>query len=252
MLSHGGAPSKEHGAANADASGLLTDPAARPIIKSSVSKSQERIGDMAGLPIVPNHYRYCPRCGQALALRPEGGRQRAACQSCGFIHFSTFSLGVGGIVVRDNKVLFIRRGQDPGKGRWTIPGGYVEQDEPFEEAVVREMYEETGVRSEVQGILAARNSLNERDSNVYIVFALKDLGGGPECDGVEVDRAEFLAAHEYEALAELAPVSKYFAQMALETPAAPLTASAFAGQTSGYAYSMFDIAGFNPHALDLD
>ena len=208
--------------------------------------------NMAGLPTVPNYFRYCPRCGQALSLRPEGGRQRASCGACGFIHFSTFSLGVGGIVVRDNKVLFIRRGQDPGKGRWTIPGGYVEQDEPFEEAVVREVLEETGVRSEVIGLLAARNSLHERDSNVYLVFALKDLGGGPECDGVEVDRAEFLAAHEYEALAELAPVSKYFAQMALETPAAPLTASAFAGQTSGYAYSMFDIAGFDPHALDLD
>ena len=94
---------------------------------------------MAELPTVPNHFRYCPRCGQSLSLQPDGGRQRATCRACGFIHFSTFSLGVGGIVVRDNKVLFIRRGQDPGKGRWTIPGGYVEQDEPFEEAVVREL-----------------------------------------------------------------------------------------------------------------
>ncbi len=207
---------------------------------------------MAELPTVPNHFRYCPRCGQSLSLQPDGGRQRATCRACGFIHFSTFSLGVGGIVVRDNKVLFIRRGQDPGKGRWTIPGGYVEQDEPFEEAVVRELFEETSVRTEVQGVLAARNSLTQRDSNVYIVFTLKDLGGGPQCDEVEVDRAEFLALHEFEALAELAPVSKYFAQMALETPAAPLTASSFTGQTSGYAFSMFDIAGFNPHALDLD
>ncbi len=207
---------------------------------------------MSELPIVPNHYRFCPRCGESLVLRPDGGRQRAACQACGFIHFSTFSLGVGGVVVRDNKVLFIRRGQDPGKGRWTIPGGYVEQDEPFEIAVVRELYEEAGVRTEVQGVLAARNSLTQRDSNVYIVFSMRDLGGGPVCDGVEVDRAEFLAPHEFEALGELAEVSKFFAQMALETPAAPLTPSAFAGQTSGYAYSMFDIAGFNPHALDLD
>lgn len=207
---------------------------------------------MAELPTVPNYYKFCPRCGKSLSLRPDGGRQRAACQECSFIHFSTFSLGVGGVVVRDNKVLFIRRGQDPGKGRWTIPGGYVEQDEPFEEAVVRELYEETGVHTEVQGVLAARNSLTQRDSNVYIVFSLKDLGGGPQCDGVEVDRAEFLAPHEFEALQELADVSKYFALMALETPAAPLTATSFAGQTSGYAYSMFDIAGFNPHALDLD
>ena len=118
--------------------------------------------------------------------------------------------------------------------------------------MVRELFEETSVRTEVQGVLAARNSLTQRDSNVYIVFTLKDLGGGPQCDEVEVDRAEFLALHEFEALAELAPVSKYFAQMALETPAAPLTASSFTGQTSGYAFSMFDIAGFNPHALDLD
>lgn len=58
-------------------------------------------------------------------------------------------VGVGGVVFRDGRVLLIRRGTPPLQGRWSIPGGRVEWGETLEQAVVRELREETGLDVQV-------------------------------------------------------------------------------------------------------
>lgn len=57
--------------------------------------------------------------------------------------------GVGAIVVSSHGVLLARRDKDPGEGLWSIPGGGVELGETQEEAIVREVFEETGVKCKV-------------------------------------------------------------------------------------------------------
>jgi len=54
-------------------------------------------------------------------------------------------LGVGGVVIRDDSVLLIQRGKNPGRGIWTIPGGRVSLGESLRDAARREIYEETGL-----------------------------------------------------------------------------------------------------------
>ena len=54
-------------------------------------------------------------------------------------------VGVGAIVRRGTLLLLVRRGREPGRGLWSIPGGRVEQGETLAEAVVRELREETGL-----------------------------------------------------------------------------------------------------------
>ena len=53
------------------------------------------------------------------------------------------AVGVGGVLVHEGRVLLIRRGKEPLRGRWVVPGGTVELGETLEEALVREMEEET-------------------------------------------------------------------------------------------------------------
>jgi 8-oxo-dGTP diphosphatase len=55
------------------------------------------------------------------------------------------SVGVGGVLIQDGRVVLVRRGKQPLLGRWVIPGGTVEAGEGLEQALVREMREETGL-----------------------------------------------------------------------------------------------------------
>jgi 8-oxo-dGTP diphosphatase len=52
-------------------------------------------------------------------------------------------VGIGVVIVKDNKIAIIKRGNEPGKGKWSIPGGLVELGEHIEQSVIREAKEET-------------------------------------------------------------------------------------------------------------
>ena len=54
-------------------------------------------------------------------------------------------VGIGSVITREGKIALIKRGNEPSKGKWTIPGGLVELGETLEQAVIRETKEETGL-----------------------------------------------------------------------------------------------------------
>ena len=62
-----------------------------------------------------------------------------------------YNIGVGGAVVRDGRLLLVRRASRRGRGNWQLPGGFIEPDETIEQAVIREVQEEAGVVAEVEG-----------------------------------------------------------------------------------------------------
>jgi len=54
-------------------------------------------------------------------------------------------VGIGGVIIEDGRTLLIRRGSEPLRGEWSIPGGTLELGESLEEGVARELLEETGI-----------------------------------------------------------------------------------------------------------
>ena len=83
-------------------------------------------------------------------------------------------VGVGGVVVRDGRVLLVRRGKAPLYGRWTVPGGTVELGETLEEAVVREMEEETSLRVEPLEVLAVFDRIDREGERVLYHYVIVD------------------------------------------------------------------------------
>ena len=85
---------------------------------------------------------------------------------------------VTGVVIQDNKVLLARHTYGSGKGRMIVPGGYVEQGETPQQALVREYLEETGITVEPEDIIGIRFNMHDW----YIAFRAKYISGIPRSD----------------------------------------------------------------------
>jgi len=85
-------------------------------------------------------------------------------------------VGVGGILLRDGRILLLKRNSEPNKGKWEKPGGRVDFGETLEAAVVREMKEETGVDCKVVRLLAATSEISPGSHWVSISFLLEGKG----------------------------------------------------------------------------
>ncbi|MFC5470276.1 NUDIX domain-containing protein [Cohnella suwonensis] len=164
---------------------------------------------------------FCSSCGGEMETREIDGTPRRACTRCTFVHWGSYSVGVGALVVKDGKVLLVRRAQEPGKGYWTNPGGYAEQLEPIEETVRREVQEECGVDAVVRGVIALRDQ-PRAVHNVYIAFAMDYAGGEPTPDNVEVDAAGFYSLEEMREM-HVAPFTKWLVDVALNGKTEGLT-----------------------------
>ncbi len=84
-------------------------------------------------------------------------------------------VGVGAVVVRDGRALIIRRGHEPRKGEWSLPGGAVELGERLTDAVRRELREETGLDVEVGPIVETFDRVHhDADGRVRYHFVIVD------------------------------------------------------------------------------
>lgn len=158
---------------------------------------------------------YCLSCGGKLETRNIGGEDRRACPDCSFVHWGSYSIGVGACVVKEDKVLLVRRAQQPGKGLWTTPGGYTEQLELINNTIEREVLEEAGVQAAARQIIAIRDRPHAVH-DVYICFAMDYIDGDPQPDQVEVDGAGFFSLEEMQAM-EVAELSKWLVEIALNS-----------------------------------
>jgi ADP-ribose pyrophosphatase YjhB (NUDIX family) len=104
------------------------------------------------MPTSDRSYVFCPRCGAPLADGMKFGRLRRVCRYCGFIHFVEPKVAVAALVSNGARVLLVRRAAVPQIGFWALPAGYMDADELPEEAVVREVAEETGIAIRVLGL----------------------------------------------------------------------------------------------------
>lgn len=103
------------------------------------------------------------------------------------------SVTADGIVTKDGMVLLVRRGNDPFKGSYALPGGFLDRGETLEHCVAREVREETGIKAEVNQLVGVYSSPNRdpRGHFVTAVFHMRPTGGTLKA-GDDADRAEWV------------------------------------------------------------
>lgn len=132
--------------------------------------------------------KFCSSCSATVALRiPEGDSlPRYVCTVCKEIHYQNPKVVVGCIPEWEDKVLLCRRAIEPRLGWWTLPAGFMENNETLEQAAARETLEEANARVEI-GDLYAVYSL-PYISQVYFLFRgkLLDLDFKPGIESLDV------------------------------------------------------------------
>jgi ADP-ribose pyrophosphatase YjhB (NUDIX family) len=121
---------------------------------------------------------HCSRCGGPLALGPVPGeeRERLVCADCGHIAYVNPRLVATTVPVTDGgEVVLLRRGFEPGRGKWAQPGGFLEVDETPTEGAIRETLEETGLvvrPGEILGLYARLEA-----AVVVLAYEARIIGG---------------------------------------------------------------------------
>ncbi len=112
-------------------------------------------------------------------------------------------VGVGAIIIHDGKMLIVKRGSDPGKGKWSVPGGLVELGETVKEAVEREVLEECNLKVEASHLIdIVDNIIRDKNGRIKYHFIILDffakLRGGKLKPNSEIIEAKWVPIDEVE------------------------------------------------------
>lgn len=119
--------------------------------------------------------KFCSECGKSVVHRiPEGDNlPRYICEYCDIIHYQNPKLVVGCLPVWKEQVLLCKRAIEPCHGLWTLPAGFMENQESLEEAALRESAEEANASLEIESIysIISLPHINQ----IYVLFRAKLL-----------------------------------------------------------------------------
>ena len=143
---------------------------------------------------------------------------------------------VTGVVIRDGKVLLARHTYGAGTGKLIVPGGYIQNGESPEHAVVREILEETGITAEPKSVIGVRFNMHDW----YIAFRAEYVSGEAHSDGDENSEVLWLEAEKALVCEDVPDLSKKLIAAALsgnEMPLVPYETSEKYAPTSFYGFN---------------
>jgi 8-oxo-dGTP diphosphatase len=95
------------------------------------------------------------------------------------MRYKSPKLTADGLILKDKKVLLIKRKNYPFKGKWALPGGFVEYKEKTEDTAMREVFEETGLKTKINNLVGVYSDPNRdpRGHTVSVIYLLEICGG---------------------------------------------------------------------------
>jgi ADP-ribose pyrophosphatase YjhB (NUDIX family) len=150
-------------------------------------------------------YRFCFRCGGELVKR----ETYFWCPQCNFPFFINPRPTVTAIIVQDNKVLLTHRADEPKKGFWDLPGGFINPDERPKEALRRELKEELGAETDLGPLVViiperygiGTKQYGENGVPTLNIYYEVRLFSGDLKPGDDVDQAQWFSVNQLPKLA---------------------------------------------------
>ena len=131
---------------------------------------------------------FCSNCGNRVALKvPEGDfLPRHVCDSCGTIHYENPKVVVGSVPEYQGRILICKRGIEPRAGYWTIPAGFMENDETVEAGAAREAREEALIDVRIGSLLLVANVTHARQVHIFFRSHMRTPDFGVTHESLEV------------------------------------------------------------------
>lgn len=132
---------------------------------------------------------FCAYCGISTVKREEDDTLRDYCPYCGIFFYDNPLPVVSSILPYGRSILLVKRGRDPHKGEWCLPTGFAETGEGIEDALLRELKEETGVMANITGLVHVDSVVDYYYGDLlFLTFEVEQTGGVLKAgdDSVEV------------------------------------------------------------------
>jgi ADP-ribose pyrophosphatase YjhB (NUDIX family) len=122
-------------------------------------------------------FKYCPVCGGKLfkSTLKENEPDRLVCEICDFVFYQDPKVVACSILELNGGIVLLKRGIEPQRGKWVIPGGYVDRGEEVKAAAVRETEEECGLKIRIKDLLGIYSYPGQIP--VVIVYLAQYVGG---------------------------------------------------------------------------
>ncbi|MDY7549002.1 NUDIX hydrolase [Glaciimonas sp. Gout2] len=137
--------------------------------------------------------KFCSECAHPVSLQipPDDTRSRFVCSNCGTIHYQNPKMVVGSIPVWEHdgeiSILLCKRAIEPRLGYWTLPAGFMENDETTEDAARRETEEEAGAKITLHGLFSMINVPHVHQVHLFYRATLLDLDYAAGIESLEVE-----------------------------------------------------------------
>ncbi|HNR64947.1 MAG TPA: NUDIX hydrolase [Atribacterota bacterium] len=146
--------------------------------------------------------KYCTKCGHLLKSLIIQGKKRIYCHNCDTIYYDNPIPSVAVVTCNEKgQLLLVKRKEEPGKGFWSLPGGFMDDGESAIQAALRELQEETGLQGIVKRFIKIFNQNSDTYGHVIIITYEVGIIGGQLKAGDDAENACFFDIEDLPLLA---------------------------------------------------
>lgn len=145
--------------------------------------------------------KHCPYCGEVIIKKYEDNVQRDFCPACNSFFYENPLPVVSSILESSRQILLVKRDRAPSKGLWCLPTGFAEAGESIEQAALRELQEETGIKGKIVKLLDVDSYKSSFYGDLLFLTFVVQQSGGKLCAGDDCSQARFWPVNKLPPLA---------------------------------------------------